>query len=72
MQATSSSYLGRKFGTQLLAAALALAGSGTMMGGSLSIAEHYAANAGAGNTVVAAPTVTLRKLARNSCANGAS
>lgn len=72
MQATSSTYLRRKFGTRMVAAVLALAGSGTMVGGSLGIAEHYAANAGAGNTVAAAPSYALRKLVRNSCANGES
>lgn len=72
MQATSSTYLRRKFGTQLFAAALALAGSGTMVGGSLAIAEHYAENAGVGHSEFAARTDTLRKIARNSCANGAS
>jgi len=72
MQATTSTYLKTKLGTRLFAAALALAGSGTMVGGSLGIAEHYASNAGAGHPLAAMRGRAPGQLARNSCPDKAS
>ena len=73
MQVTSSTYLKRKIGTRLFAASLALAGSGTMMGGSLGIAEHYAANAqSSAHSVLARQADAPQKLVRNSCPDRAS
>jgi len=72
MQTTPSTYLRRKFGTHLVAAALALAGSGMMVGGNLGIAEHYAAHAGTEHATVAARAAAPRQIAGNSCAKSES
>jgi hypothetical protein len=72
MQATSSTYLKEKIGTRLFAASLALAGSGTMLGGSLGIAEYYAVTAPSAPSVLARQADAPQKLVRNSCPDRAS
>ena len=47
---------GSKLATHLTAAALAFAGTGSLVGGSLSLADHYAANMPAAPAHVAVAT----------------
>jgi hypothetical protein len=72
MQATTAAYLGSKAGTKLIAAVLALAGSGAIVGGNLGIAGHYAANAGSARSMMSSRGDMPRQIAGNKCADNAS
>ena len=72
MQATNATYLGNKAGIRLIAAVLALAGSGAMVGGNLGVAAYSAANAASAQSMLAARADTSRHIARITCANNAS
>ena len=72
MQATTATYHGSTAGTRLIAAVLALAGSGAVLGGNLSIAAYYAANAGIAQSMLVSRDDTPRQTAANKCTNNAS
>jgi hypothetical protein len=72
MQATYATYLGIKAGTRLIAAVLALAGSGAMVGGNLGIAAYYGASAGSAQSMLASRGDTSRHIARITCPSNAS
>jgi len=72
MQATTTTYHGSTAGTRLIAAALALAGSGAVLGGNLSIAAYYAANAGIAQSMLVSRDDTPRQTAANKCTDNAS
>lgn len=70
MQATAATYHASTARTRLIAAALALAGSGAMIAGNLSIAAHYAANFD--TMQLASRDNAPRQTAANKCASNAS
>jgi hypothetical protein len=72
MQATTATFLASKSGTRLIAAVLALAGSGAMVGGNLGIVAYYAAKAGGTQTMLAARGDTPGHIARITCTSNAS
>jgi len=72
MQATTAGYHGSTAGTKLIAAALALAGSGAVIAGNLSIAAHYAANVDTTQSMLASRDNTHRQTAAIKCAGSAS
>jgi len=72
MQATSARYHGSTASTRLIAAALALAGSGAVVTGNLSIAAHYAANASIAQSMLASRENTPGQTAANKCTSNAS
>jgi hypothetical protein len=72
MQSTTATFLGSEVGTRLIAAVLALAGSGAMVGGNLGIVAHYAATAGSAQSLLASGGDTSRHIARITCTSNAS
>ncbi len=72
MQATSAAYCGSTGRTRLIAAALALAGSGAVIAGNLSIAAYYAADSGIAQSMLALRDNTPRQTAAIKCTNNAS
>jgi hypothetical protein len=72
MKAATAAYPGTHTRIRLIAAVLALAGSGLMVGGNLGIAAYYAANAGNAEPRLARHNDTPHQVARNKCANNAS
>ena len=72
MQATYAMYRGNSAGTRLVAAVLALAGAGAIVGGNLGIAAYYAANAAGVQSMLAAHADTSRHIARITCNSNAS
>ena len=72
MQATTAGYHGSTAGTRLIAAALALAGSGAVVAGNLVIAAHYAANVDTTQSMLASRDNTPRQTAAINCAGNAS
>lgn len=69
MRATTNSYSGTTLRARLLAAAIALAGSGVMVGANLGIAEYYAANAGAAESRLASDVRMTRQYVQTSRAD---
>ena len=72
MQAINATYRGNGAGTRLVAAVLALAGSGAMVGGNLGIAAYYAANAASVQSMLAAHADASRHIARITCNSNAT
>ena len=72
MQATVAGYHASTARTRLIATALALAGSGTMVAGNLSIAAHYAASSDATQLKLASRDNMPRQTAAIKCTGNAS
>ena len=72
MQTTTIAYHASTAGTRLIAAALALAGSGAMIAGNLSIAAYYAANFDTGQSLLASRDHAPRQTAAINCTGNAS
>lgn len=72
MKTAAAAYPGSNVRIRLIAAVLALAGSGVIVGGNLGIAAYYAANTRSAESMLASRGDTHHQISGNNCTNNAS